>query len=111
MMVGGFEGLALPPPPPCTGKNLLTVRDLQGPFLPHPLNLTLREGEILGITGLVGAGKSEALRTLFGLLPRQGESLRDPMAPCRRPLRPSPVRGGAFSAKTGKRREWPWPSP
>ncbi|OPZ62617.1 MAG: Ribose import ATP-binding protein RbsA [Candidatus Aminicenantes bacterium ADurb.Bin508] len=26
MMVGGFEGLALPPPPPCTGKNLLTVR-------------------------------------------------------------------------------------
>ncbi len=72
MMVGGFEGLALPPPPPCTGKNLLTVRDLQGPFLPHPLNLTLREGEILGITGLVGAGKSEALRTLFGLLPRQG---------------------------------------
>ena len=81
MMVGGFEGLALPPPPPCTGKNLLTVRDLQGPFLPHPLNLTLREGEILGITGLVGAGKSEALRTLFGLLPRQGGVVEGPHGP------------------------------
>lgn len=78
MMVGGFEGLALPPPPPCAGRNLLAVRDLQGPFLPHPLSLTLKEGEILGITGLVGAGKSEALRTLFGLLPRRGGVVEGP---------------------------------
>jgi len=31
------------------------------------VSLTLREGEILGIAGLIGAGRTETLRAFFGL--------------------------------------------
>ncbi|MDA0180525.1 sugar ABC transporter ATP-binding protein [Solirubrobacter phytolaccae] len=34
-----------------------------------PFDLQLREGEVLGLTGLIGAGKSELLGALFGLRP------------------------------------------
>jgi simple sugar transport system ATP-binding protein len=33
----------------------------------EPFDLELREGEVLGLTGLIGAGKSELLGALFGL--------------------------------------------
>ncbi len=36
---------------------------------PDSVSFTLRRGEIMGIAGLVGAGRSEAVRTLFGLEP------------------------------------------
>jgi ribose transport system ATP-binding protein len=36
---------------------------------PKDVSLTLHRGEILGIAGLVGAGRTELLRTIFGLSP------------------------------------------
>ncbi|HET6817132.1 MAG TPA: sugar ABC transporter ATP-binding protein [Mycobacteriales bacterium] len=46
----------------------LTVRGLSGGPL-HGVDLTLRRGEVLGIAGLLGSGRSELLRMLFGAYP------------------------------------------
>lgn len=45
---------------------LLEVRNLTYKPYIHELNLTLHKGEILGVFGLMGAGKSELLAALFG---------------------------------------------
>lgn len=50
---------------------LLDVKNLtrSGDF--HNINLSLREGEILGITGLLGSGRSEIAEAVFGIRPAQ----------------------------------------
>jgi ribose transport system ATP-binding protein len=49
------------------GPPVFELRQLAGQTKPRAVNLTLREGEILGIAGLVGAGRTETLRACFGL--------------------------------------------
>jgi ribose transport system ATP-binding protein len=49
------------------GEALLEVRDLAGSVKPARASLTLHRGEVLGIAGLVGAGRTELLRSVFGL--------------------------------------------
>jgi len=51
------------------GAPVLELRALAGRRLPHEASCVLRRGEIFGIAGLMGAGRSELLRALFGLEP------------------------------------------
>jgi len=70
MMVGrDIDRLARRPSHP-PGDVVLAVRELRTPAHPgHPLSLEVRAGEIVGIAGLVGAGRTELLTTLFGVTP------------------------------------------
>ncbi len=59
------------------GEVALEVRDLWGPKT-FGVSFALRYGEILGIAGLVGSGRTELARTLFGIDPvRRGRILVD----------------------------------
>jgi ribose transport system ATP-binding protein len=71
-MVGRPLGELYPRTPHALGEPVLRVRELAGELLPRRAELTLHRGEILGIFGLVGAGRTEMLRILFGLDRAQG---------------------------------------
>ncbi|MRT57086.1 ATP-binding cassette domain-containing protein [Enterobacteriaceae bacterium RIT693] len=52
--------------PPVEGGTLLAVEGLHDDALLRDISLRLRKGEILGIAGLAGAGKTELCKALFG---------------------------------------------
>jgi L-arabinose transport system ATP-binding protein len=51
------------------GTPALQVENVTGPGLTAPVSLQVAKGEILGLFGLVGAGRSELLKLLFGAVP------------------------------------------
>lgn len=66
-MVGREISDIYPRTPHPIGKPVLEVSHLSGVTKPDDVTFALREGEILGIAGLVGAGRTEMLRACFGL--------------------------------------------
>ena len=67
MMVDRDVDEMFPSVPHTSGDVLVRVKKLSGQSMPRDVSLDIRRGEILGITGLVGAGRTELLRCLFGL--------------------------------------------
>ena len=58
------------------GETLLELRGVSGPRKPVDVNLTLYAGEVVGVAGLLGSGRSALARVLFGIDPkREGEIL------------------------------------
>lgn len=60
------------------GKKILEVRNLNAGRMVRNVNFTLYEGEIVGIAGLMGAGRTETTRAIFGVDPKEsGEIILD----------------------------------
>ena len=51
------------------GKTILRVQNLCSNTIMHEVSFDVKEGEIVGIAGLMGAGRTEMARTLFGMDP------------------------------------------
>ncbi len=62
-------------PPHCPGDVALEVRDLRNSVL-RGVSFQVRYGEILGIAGLVGSGRSELARAIFGIDPLDAGEVR-----------------------------------
>src|SRR5690606_26294416 len=69
MMVGRELGSMYPEKGSQLGKPLLEVRDLRLPGSNARNSFTLRAGEIVGMAGLIGAGRTEIARAIFGVDP------------------------------------------
>ena len=89
LMVGRQVAELYPRSRRARGEAVLEVQDLAGVAKPSSASLTLHRGEVLGIAGLVGAGRTELLRAIFGLDAVKSGKLRvgayiGPASPARR---------------------------
>ncbi|MDQ2986441.1 MAG: L-arabinose ABC transporter ATP-binding protein AraG [Armatimonadota bacterium] len=58
--------------PRIAGESALKVESLEAPGLTKPVDLEVRTGEIVGIFGLAGAGRSELLHAIYGAAKKDG---------------------------------------
>jgi rhamnose transport system ATP-binding protein len=66
-MVGREVGELFPKTPATIGDVVLEVEGLESAGTFHDISFTVRSGEIVGLAGLVGAGRSEIARAVFGV--------------------------------------------
>ena len=57
------------------GEVVLEVRNLNRPPLTQNISFTVRAGEIVGLAGLVGSGRSETAQVIFGVLPAESGAI------------------------------------
>jgi ABC-type sugar transport system ATPase subunit len=62
-------------PPPAGDEPVLTVRNLEAAGI-GPVDFEVRRGEILGVAGLMGSGRSRLVHALMGALPVTAGSMR-----------------------------------
>ncbi len=76
MMVGRTLDTLYPKEPARPGDVVLEVRDLCYGRTTRHVSFSLRRGEIVGLAGLVGAGRSELAQVLFGITPAESGEIR-----------------------------------
>ena len=76
LMVGRDLSQFYPHEPHSPGEIVFEAKALRTPAHPrHELSFQIRAGEIVGVAGLVGAGRTEMLATLFGVTPALGGTM------------------------------------
>ena len=95
LMVGRNVEDLFPHVPHTPGAEILSLQELSGQRFPLNVNLSVRRGEIFGIAGLVGAGRTELLRCLFALDPVRKGHVKI------RGLEPTPTPQGRIRAGMG----------
>ena len=76
MMVGRHIEALFPKIEVPIGAPVLEARDLVAKPMTRGVSLTVRAGEIVGLAGLVGSGRSELAQTLFGVTPAESGEIR-----------------------------------
>ena len=73
LMVGRELTERFPPKRSKPGETVLELKGISSLYAPvKDVSLTLRRGEIVGLAGLAGAGRSELLENIFGISTRAG---------------------------------------
>jgi ribose transport system ATP-binding protein len=76
MMIGRDLGDLFRKQPARIGEPVLEVEGLTKDGLLHDVSFSVRRGEIVGVAGLVGAGRTELARAIFGDLPFDEGAIR-----------------------------------
>ncbi|MCY3864008.1 MAG: sugar ABC transporter ATP-binding protein [Chloroflexi bacterium] len=71
MMVGRTIENLFPKQAAAIGDVVLEARHLNRPPLTRDVSFSVRAGEIVGLAGLVGSGRSETAQVIFGVLPAE----------------------------------------
>jgi ribose transport system ATP-binding protein len=66
MMFGDLEIKSRPPDLKISGETVLSVRGLSRKHKFEDISFELKKGEVLGIAGMLGSGRTELLRAIFG---------------------------------------------
>ena len=76
LMIGrDLKSLYIPPAAPPTAAGCTIEGVVTAAFPDHSVSLIVRRGEILGLAGLVGSGRTSLARTLFGIDPMLGGAI------------------------------------
>jgi rhamnose transport system ATP-binding protein len=76
MMVGRRIDNLFPKIVAPVGAPVLEAKDIVRRPMTNSVSLTVRAGEIVGLAGLVGSGRSELAQTLFGITPAESGEIR-----------------------------------
>jgi ABC-type sugar transport system ATPase subunit len=72
MMFGDITPVTRPPRSIATGEPILSVRNLSVSPMLESVSFDLHKGEVLGIAGMLGSGRTELLRAIYGAGPIDG---------------------------------------
>ena len=109
MMIGRDISDLFRKEPAPIGDTVLEVKDLSKRGLLRDISFSVRRGEIVGVAGLVGAGRTELARAIFGDLAIDSGEIRVdgkvvPPRPLSAAARSSP--GSGWCRRTARSRAW-----